>query len=357
MGKFGCLILATSLLGSSLLRPSPAGAEELRLIYDTDICGDVDDVLALGIIHSLQSRGGCRLLAVTVSVDNDQAAPFVDAVNTFYGRGDIPIGMVRKGGVVEQSKYLGLVNEKDEQGRDRYPHDLRSGRDAPGAVALLRKTLAAQPDGSVVIVQVGFSTNLADLLASAGDESSPLSGKDLVARKVRFLSAMAASFRPINGKMDYAEYNVVRDVPSFHRLASDWPTRIVFSGFEIGITVFYPFASIERDFGYVRHHPVAEAYRLYNPTGRDQATFDLTSVVFAVLPDRGYFDLSKAGTVTVKTSADGGDPRPDGATRFREHPGGKHEYLILSPEQAIRLREALVMLTSQPPTRPVEARR
>ena len=84
-----------------------------RLIFDTDICGDCDDVLALGMIHALQSRGLCRLLAVTISVDHELAAPFVDAVNTFYERGDIPIGVVGKGGVVEKSDFLSLVEEKD----------------------------------------------------------------------------------------------------------------------------------------------------------------------------------------------------------------------------------------------------
>ncbi len=50
-------------------------AEPVRLIFDTDICGDCDDVLALGMIHALQSRGHCRLLAVTISVDHELAAP------------------------------------------------------------------------------------------------------------------------------------------------------------------------------------------------------------------------------------------------------------------------------------------
>src|SRR6516165_125290 len=116
---------------------SSRGAEPVGLIFDTDICGDCDDVLALGMIHALESRGACRLLAVTVSVDNDLAAPFVDAVNTFYGRGDVPIGTVGKGGVVQPSKYLGLVEERDAQGRYRHPHDLISGKDAPSATALL----------------------------------------------------------------------------------------------------------------------------------------------------------------------------------------------------------------------------
>ena len=36
--------------------PVPA-AEPVRLIFDTDIGNDVDDALALAVIHALQSRG------------------------------------------------------------------------------------------------------------------------------------------------------------------------------------------------------------------------------------------------------------------------------------------------------------
>ena len=316
------------------------GAEPVRLIFDTDICGDCDDVLALGMIHALQSRGACRLLAVTVSVDNDLAAPFVDAVNTFYGRGDIPIGVVGKGGVVEPSKYLGLAQEKDAQGRYRYPHDLISGKDAPSATPLLRKVLAAQPDHSVVIAQVGFSTNLARLLDSGPDENSPLRGDELVARKVKLLSLMAGAFQPIDGKEGYQEYNVVKDVPSFRTLVERWPTAMVFSGFEIGIALPYPATSIENDYDYVPHHPLAEAYIRYNPPPHNRPTWDLTSVLYAVLGDRGYFDVSPRGRVTVDAG---------GATRFEETSQGSHAYLILRPEQKPRVLEALVQLSSQPP--------
>ncbi len=228
------------LLGTPISRAAEPARDRVRLIFDTDICGDCDDVLALGMIHSLESRGLCRLLAVTISVDHDLAAPFVDAVNTFYGRGAIPIGVVGKGGVVEKSKYLALVEEKEPDGRFRYPHDLLSGRAAPSATDVLRATLASQPDRSVVIAQVGFSTNLARLLDSPPDKHSPLSGKDLVERKVKLLSVMAGAFQPIDGNKHYLEYNVVKDIASAQALASRWPTAIVYSGFEIGIALPYP---------------------------------------------------------------------------------------------------------------------
>jgi purine nucleosidase len=323
--------------------PGATAAEPLRepvsLIFDTDICGDCDDVLALGMIHALQSRGACKLLAVTISADHDLAAPFVDAVNTFYGRGDIPIGVVGNGGVVEKSRYLSLVDEKDGD-RYRYPHDLLSGRSSPSATAVLRQALAAQPDRSVVIAQVGFSTNLARLLDSAPDEHSPLTGQALVEKKVKLLSVMAGAFQTIEGNHRYLEYNVVKDVPSARVLAERWPTPLVYSGFEIGIGLPYPAISIERDYAYVLHHPLAEAYIRYIPPPHNRPTWDLTSVLYAILGDRGYFDLSAPGRVTVEA---------DGFTRFAEAAQGRHRYLVLPPDRKARVLEALVQLSSQPP--------
>ena len=205
-------ILMALIFMTARSQPAPA-AEPVRLIFDTDICGDCDDVLALGMIHSLQSRGFCRLLAVTISVQHELAPPFVDAVNTFYRRGDVPIGVVGKGGVNEKSDFLSLVQEQD-QGRFRYPHDVVRNQVVQDATALLRATLAAQPDRSVVIAQVGFFTNLARLLESPPDQASPLSGRELVERKVKLLSLMAGAFQPIEGNPHYLEYNVVKDVAS-----------------------------------------------------------------------------------------------------------------------------------------------
>jgi hypothetical protein len=344
---FPAIVLPVAALLSIGLNAAPTRAADtvteagpVRLIFDTDICGDCDDVLALGMIHALESRGDCRLLAVTISVDHEQAAPFVEAVNTFYGRGEIPIGVAGQGGVVEKSAFLSLVDEKEADGRYRYPHSRTTSR--PGATGLLRKTLAAQPDHSVTIVQVGFSTNLARLLDSPPDEHSSMNGVELVGSKVKVLSLMAGSFEPIEGNPHYREYNVVRDIPSARKLAERWPTPMVYSGFEIGIALPYPATSIERDYRYVRHHPLAEAYIRRNPPPHNRPTWDLTSVLVAVLGDRGYFDFSPNGRVAVED---------DGSVRFAATVEGTHRYLVLRPEQRLRVLEALVQLSSQPPSR------
>lgn len=318
---------------------SLSNAAPVPLIFDTDIGNDVDDVLALGLIHNLQSRGNCELLAVTLTNDTPKAAAFVDAVNTFYGRPNIPIGAVRNGVRQGEGKFLKLANAMDN-GQVRYPHDLKSSDDAPEATKLLRQVLSKQNDGSVVIVQVGFSTNLARLLDSPGDEFSPLNGRDLVKQKVKLLSLMAGAFTDIGNDKRYKEYNVIKDIPAAQKVAANWPTPLIWSGFEIGIAVPYQVQSIERDYEYVVHHPLKESYYLYEPPPHERPTWDLTSVLYAVLPDRGYFDLSESGTINVEN---------DGFTTWTKQEGGAQRYLKVNPTQIARVREAFTWLCSEAP--------
>jgi inosine-uridine nucleoside N-ribohydrolase len=318
----------------ALLLAWTAPAAPVKIIFDTDIGNDVDDVLALALLHALQTRGDCEILTVTVTKPSELAGPFVDVLDTFYGRPGIPIGCIKPSPAEPAGKFLPLADAKDG-GRLRYPHTLRRGSDAPAAVALLRKVLGGQPDHSVVLVQVGYFSNLAALLDSPG-------GLDLVKNKVTLLSVMAGAFNPELQRKHFCEYNVIKDLPAARKLAANWPTPIVWSGAEIGVAVPYPASSIQRDFNYVPHHPAAEAYCLYNPPPHERPTWDLTAALYAVLPDRGYFDVSAEGWVKVEA---------DGFTRFTPQPGGRDRFLVLTADRIPRLKEALVQLASQPPDR------
>src|ERR1035437_7930709 len=155
-----------------------AWAQAIPVIFDTDMGNDVDDALALAMLHALESRGECRLLGVTVTKDNPWAAVDVDLVDMVKGSGVTP----------ESSRMIQEPAERRRaDGTLVYPRRLASGAEAVEAVALLRRLLAAAQDGSVVIVQVGFSTNLARLLDAPAD-------LELVKRKVKLLSVMAGNF-------------------------------------------------------------------------------------------------------------------------------------------------------------------
>src|SRR5579859_3521689 len=143
-GPNACRIFATLLslaLWSAqvLAATGPASqSHRARVIFDTDIGNDVDDVLALSMLHALQTRGACDLLGVTITKPDELAGPFVDAIDTFYGRPGVPIGFTRAGLKNEPSKFLPLAEQKD-QGKLRYPHHLKRSSDAPAATDLLRR--------------------------------------------------------------------------------------------------------------------------------------------------------------------------------------------------------------------------
>ena len=317
-------------------------AEPVRLVFDTDLGNDVDDSMALAVIHALQNRGECELLAITTTKDNPFVAPMIDLLNIFYGRPDIPIAVVKNGMTTEDGNYNRQVLElKDDDGKLRYPRTRlpeNSGK-LPDAVPFLRKLLANEPDGSVVMIQVGFFTNFARLIDTPADAISPLTGKELIAKKVKLLSLMAGAFNEPPG---FTEYNVVIDIPSAKKVIAEWPTEMVFSGHEIGRQIQHPGASMKEDYGYVEHHPLKDAYHFYRGLDNSQPTYDLTSVLYAVRPNRGYFELSAPGTVTVQD---------DGQTTFTSKAGGKHRYMIVNPEHIAMVREAFVQLCSEPPKR------
>ena len=354
----------------SALAVSPAVSSDLprhmarpvKVILDTDMYGDIDDALALAMLHALESRGEIELLAVTISTETKWAARFVDSINTFFGRGDIPIGMVSGGVTVpalEQSRYgkylpspngihyTQYISSLTTNGGARvYPHDESELPDPGDSVTLLRRVLAAQPDQSTVVIGIGYMTNLAQLLESRPDSASSADGRALVSQKVNFLSVMAGNFTPTGER----EFNLEMDVPAARTVLGQWPTPIVVSGSEIGARLLFPQEAIDRYFSYVGRHPIAETFRyaasFYRTFARkpglshDHATCDLTSVLYAARPHAGYFTVSGTGTVAVQEG---------GRSEFVRDQRGTHRILELSDAQKARALEAMIMLVSQPP--------
>ena len=229
---------------------------------------------------------------------------------------------MRNGKTPDDGNYLRQLSQGG-----LYPHRLEDGRFAPGSVLVLRRILTAEKNRAVVIVQTGFSTNIARLLKSPPDGISSLSGKELVARKVRLISLMGGNFAHKRG----GEYNITTDLESARVLFTECTVPIVVSGYEVGSSIRYPAESIQQDFNYVPHHPVAEAYRLYDRMPYDRPTWDLTSVLYAVRPDS--FGISEPGKITILKR---------GQTAFTPRPHGTHRYLRVTEQQC---QDALGVMT------------
>ena len=152
------------------------------VILDTDIGSSTDDLFAMEMLYRYEEQGKCRLLGVVVDREGEQNAAFADVMNTYFGHGDVPIGLVRKG-IEKPVIWIDYAHVADKQGSDGKPMFRRTVTDystLPDGWQLYRRLLAAQPDHSVSIVSTGFVTCLAQLLQSEGDDYSPLSGVELV---------------------------------------------------------------------------------------------------------------------------------------------------------------------------------
>ncbi|MBQ0033581.1 MAG: nucleoside hydrolase, partial [bacterium] len=273
--------------------PNP---EPVKVIFDTDMICDFDDVGALACLHALADAGECEILATVSCTRGNASVAAIEVINGYYGRAGIPVGCVKGEGIL--GEYPGAtkkVDPKDPIVRDDsddgghakfrqlaadYPHWVRhlDADEAPDATEVYRRTLASAPDRSVVICSVGFLTNLRKLLESKPDGISPLDGRSLVAQKVKRWVAMACSYP--TGK----ECNSMCDAASSRVVLESWPTPAVFSDFQYGFDIYTGRALAERPgsrnpvkdvfvgnippLAAVRADPAAWARRCYGVGGR-----------------------------------------------------------------------------------------
>jgi inosine-uridine nucleoside N-ribohydrolase len=178
------LLVIAGLSGFTSASPASAGTPgggPQRIIIDSDLSLWWDDATAVGMANVLQQRGAVHILAVMSDIRNPLAAAALDAIDTAYGHGRIPVGAAAHS--VADTAPHGYSDVLAEQ----LPHAIRNSSHAQPAVDLYRRVLAAQPDHSVTVVAIGGDTNLAGLLRSRPGQGSSLPGRALVARKVKKL--------------------------------------------------------------------------------------------------------------------------------------------------------------------------
>ena len=254
----------------------------LQVIFDTDFGPDYDDVGAITLLHAFADSNYIRILATMASSKHKNAAAAINVFNTYFNRPEIPIGVVRGNAVA-----LGDNQHWTDSVISRYPHHIKSNQDVPDALVLYRKILAAQPDHSVTIITVGFLTNLANLLESPPDVYSPFNGYELVKKKVSNLVSMAGRFP--TGR----EFNLDQDVPATKKVLEQWPTTILFSGFEIGQKIKTGIPLLENE--KIKNSPVKDVFAICIPMAKEDSagrmSWDETAVLVAVKGWRGFYTL------------------------------------------------------------------
>jgi purine nucleosidase len=218
----------------------------------------VDDVIALAVAHALADLGEVSIAAVVHDAAHPKGVEAIAAINNFYGR-EVPLG--RYTGPLGDPEDCASVPSWVNRCRGWYVDDIVQNfpvpdlhGTVPDAVHTYRATLAAATDHSITIAEIGFLSNLQLLLQSEGDQLSPLSGIDLVARKVKRMYLMGG--RHLNNRRASVEWNLAgcsasdasglpnhrcdggySDIaPMSKEVIETWPSRvpIVFVGYEDG---------------------------------------------------------------------------------------------------------------------------
>ncbi|WP_210489270.1 carbohydrate-binding protein [Rufibacter aurantiacus] len=193
----------------------PPPTAKVNLILDLDIINDSDDAGALAVVHSLMRSGEVNVLAMMITVSYPHSALATDAINTYFGRPKIPIGILKDNTLLATGGWYNQISHN-------FPHDLSH---APNATELYHKILSKQPDKSVVIASIGPLRNLDNLMLSSG-------GMDLIRRKVK--RWVAAGGRISEDGSTGTSFNYKMSGASTQRVINHWPGEVWFVPNQVG---------------------------------------------------------------------------------------------------------------------------
>jgi hypothetical protein len=321
-------LLLSFLLALGLSSPGKA-SPGTPMIYDDD--GPVMDVGAVtnyGIFYKMVDHGWIDPLATIADSSNALSAPGIYALALYYGHTAVPIGANQQdtpGSALcaKLSCNFSTWNKPWVTKFDPRADDDR--RHYPDCAKLYRRTLAARPDHKVVIVETGFATCLMQVLRSPPDADSPLTGAQLMKRKVKALVIMGGDY-PAGG-----EWNFQSDAIDYADLFKAWTVPngyppIYLVGWSIG-NIACSGASAKAS---VDANPIGDAvYKAKQAdgdcvVGAQRPVWDQLAIMYGAwgLRHAGttYFTLSRGGTNRVNAV--------DGTNSWASVPNSGHYYLI-----------------------------
>jgi inosine-uridine nucleoside N-ribohydrolase len=320
-------LLLIVLLGAGVLNA------QVKIIFDTDIGGDADDLGALFMLHHMMDNNECEILGVASWSIEEYAVPVIDALNRYHNHPNIPIGTRKSEDMGPTDwNYNRVVAEALGYKIDYH--------DVPDAVTLYRKILSENDDNSLVILTVGPLKNIEDLLQSSPDVISDLSGKELVEKKVKEFVIMGGQFPSgdwewnFNGGMPGVTKNVIGMIE----------TPITFLGYELGVKIKSGEvlntidSTLPLYLGYL-HFSKNAKWMKDNFKGKilDNSSYDQTAVLYAVRNGIGKHWTRVTDGKCV--------PNAEGGNTWVEEKGTNHSYLVLKqdPEAIATLIESLML--------------
>lgn len=314
-----CLILAGGPVWSV-----PQQADKPRIIFDSDMSSDHDDVGDAAVLHGLASMGECEIIGMMVSSQNGGTALCMDAINTYYGRPDIPIGV--RPDVGGLGEYAGIIASEFPHGPETKPSDF------PLAVNLYRRLLAASPDHSVIIATTGYLNNVMALMKSGPDAHSPLNGMDLIKLKVKLWACAGGAFPSGD------EFNFRVEPTAAEYVVNNWPVAVNYVGFDVGQAIYTGGRIAEAP----TTNPVRRVYVGLEKDGYPYPSWGQIAIYQAIRGSRGLWGEVHVGYNTAT-------PQGSNAWKTDKDPNGAQQQLYLKEISRTPVRQGLDAMFLLPP--------
>ena len=248
--------------------PEPQQSAVPQIILDTDIASSTDDLFAMQLLYRYAAQGRCNLLGVVVDRMGDTNAAVADLMNNYYGFPTLPIALERNG-TYERFGYINytpIAQATDTNGNLLFARTYSDYSSLPDGYILYRRLLANVPDSSVTIMLTGIPSTIANLLTSEADQYSPLSGVELVRRKVKRLYFMATKLEPGNEQEVSAGYNRMMHPEAARTLIQLWPddVDVILSPSAVGNLVEYAPEQVISDINWTDIHPIKQIYMRFD---------------------------------------------------------------------------------------------
>jgi len=279
-----------------------------KFILGTDWWSDCDDAVAVRILARAAKNKEIDLLGIAINACMEVSVPSLESFLASEGLFDTPIGID-----LSATGFYGRISYQHALAKSEYAK--RSNSDAENAVKLYRRLLA-KADSKVEIAEIGFLQVVSALLLSEGDEISPLSGYELVQKKVERFWVMAGKWDEDGGREhNFCLNETTRKASSI--FCEKCPVPITFLGYEVGVDVISGGELLDGDI----------LRRILSDHGskNGRSSWDPMLVLAALTNNNeqaGYREVRGCAKVD----------EADGANHFTEDENGPHTYLVKTRE-------------------------
>jgi hypothetical protein len=245
------------------------GPQPIGVVYITSM-DRPDAALALAQLYGFQGKRESRIGSVCVTGSGLQTAVYCDLVGRFYTPGPprngnqlLPIGLPALQPLPPDPPMIRTAID------GKYDRTIKRISDTSVPEAVIRNGVIF--NAQAVMILSAPATYLAKSLDLLGV-------KDLYKQRVKRLVIVEAGATK-------------QDAPALEKVVKEFPSPIVFCRADVGESLPFPGARIDKDFAWAIAHPVVDAYRAYKPMPYDAPAHDLAAAHYAVHPTSGFFTV------------------------------------------------------------------